>query len=317
MHVIQDRVRSRQTKSRAKEGSVETVESLKRRIHTAEDLHSLVRTMKAMAAVNIRQLESAVESLADYRRTIELGLRVVLRQRGRGSVKARTARAQSLGAIVIGSDQGMCGQINDQIVAAALQQIDDFNVPKERRITLAVGSRVAARLEDSGEPLEAMLPVAGSVSGITPLVQDILMHVEHWHTEQNIDRIVVFYCEHLSRAAYRTQRLDLLPLDRRWLDSLQQEKWPTNILPMFTMGADQLFSAFVHQYLFVSLYRACAESLASENASRLAAMRGAERSIGEKIGELTSLFHQQRQMTITEELLDIVAGFEALGGIDN
>lgn len=293
---------------------METVESLKRRINTAEDLHSLVRTMKALAAVNIRQLEHAVESLGDYRRTIELGLRVVLRQRGRGSVKTRTAPQQSLGAVVFGSDQGMCGQLNDQIVAFALQHIKGLNIPAERRTALAIGARAAARLEDAGERLEATLPVAGSGSGITPLVQDMLLHVERWHTEQHIDHIVVFYCEHLSRAAYRTQRLDLLPIDRRWLQTLEREKWPTHILPTFTMDTDRLFSALVRQYLFVSLYRACAESLASENASRLAAMRGAERSIGDKIGELTGLFHQQRQMTITEELLDIAAGFEALGG---
>lgn len=295
---------------------METVESLKRRINTAEDLHSLVRTMKALAAVNIRQLEQAVESLSDYRRTIELGLRVVLRQRGRGSVRALIAPQKTLGAIVFGSDQGMCGQLNDQIVAYALQQMNASNIAAKRRTVLAVGSRAAARLEDAGERMEATLPVAGSASGITSIVQDILLHVERWHSEHDIDHIVVFYCEHLSHAAYRTQRLDLLPIDRCWLQSLQQEQWPTRILPMFTMDVDHLFSALVRQYLFVSLYRACAESQASENASRLAAMRGAERSIGDKIGELTGLFHQQRQMTITEELLDIAAGFEALSDCD-
>ena len=75
---------------------METMESLKRRVHTAEDLYSLVRTMKALAAVNIRQLEHAVESLADYKRTIELGLRVVLRRRGRSTVTSRTAPRQTL-----------------------------------------------------------------------------------------------------------------------------------------------------------------------------------------------------------------------------
>ena len=291
---------------------METMESLKRRVHTAEDLHSLVRTMKALAAVNIRQLEHAVESLADYKRTIELGLRVVLRQRGRSIVTFRTAPQQTLGTIVFGSDQGMCGQLNDQIVANALDHINRFGTPVDNRVTLAVGARAATRLEDAGEPLETTLPVASSTSGITPLVQDILLHVDRWHSERRIDRIVVFYCEHMSRAAYRPRRLELLPIDRRWLNQLQQEKWPTYILPTFTMDAERLFSALVRQYLFVSLFRACAESLASENASRLAAMRGAERNIGEWISELTSEFHQTRQMAITEELLDIVAGFEAL-----
>jgi F-type H+-transporting ATPase subunit gamma len=291
---------------------METMETLKRRIHTAEDLHSLVRTMKALAAVNIRQLEHAVESLAGYKRTVELGLQVVLRKRGRSAVMARTAPHDTLGTIVFGSDQGMCGPLNDQIVAFALEHTGRMSIPAENRTALAVGARAAARLADAGEPLETTLPVASSTSGITPLVQDILLHIDHWHAEHRIGRIVVFYCEHTSRAAYRPQQLDLLPMDRRWLGKLEQENWPTKVLPTFTMGTEPLFSALVRQYLFVSLYRACAESLASENASRLAAMRGAERNIGERISELTTQFHQTRQMSITEELLDIAAGFEAL-----
>ena len=291
---------------------METTESLKRRIHTAEDLHSLVRTMKALAAVNIRQLEHAVESLGDYRRTIELALRVVLRQRGRTAIAARTAPQQTFGAIIFGSDQGMCGQLNDQMVAFAKTHIDNISVPQQNRATLAVGIRVASRLEDVDEALATTLPVASTTSGITPLVQEILLHIERWHVERKIDRIVVFYSEHISRATYRPRYLELLPIDRRWLDTLHQQAWPTHVLPTFTMDADRLFSSLVRQYLFVSLYRACAESMASENASRLAAMRGAERNIGDRITELTRLFHQQRQMTITEELLDIASGFEAL-----
>jgi len=101
-------------------------------------------------------------------------------------------------------------------------------------------------------------------------------------------------------------------VDRAWLARIQEEPWPTRVLPDFSMGWDALFSALIRQYLFVSLYRAFAESLASENASRLAAMQSAERNIDERLTELRGRFNQQRQSTITEELLDIVSGFEAL-----
>lgn len=84
------------------------------------------------------------------------------------------------------------------------------------------------------------------------------------------------------------------------------------MLPMFTMDRDQLFSVLIRQYLFVSLHRAFAESLASENASRLASMQNAQSNIAEQLEELTSTYHQRRQMSVTEELLDIVSGFEAL-----
>lgn len=89
-------------------------------------------------------------------------------------------------------------------------------------------------------------------------------------------------------------------------------KWPTKVLPMFTMEWDKLFPLIVRQYVFVSLFQATAESLASENASRLAAMQGAEKNIDDVLSELKLQFHQERQMAITDELLDIVAGFEAL-----
>ena len=78
------------------------------------------------------------------------------------------------------------------------------------------------------------------------------------------------------------------------------------------MEPERLFSALFQQHFFVGLYRACAESLASENASRLAAMQVAEKNIEERLFDLKATFQQQRQDTITAELLDIVSGFEAL-----
>ena len=83
------------------------------------------------------------------------------------------------------------------------------------------------------------------------------------------------------------------------------------------MSEERLASALFRQYFFVSLYRACAESLASENASRLASMQIAEKNIAERLGELQAEFNHQRQSGITEELLDIVSGFEALTQGDN
>jgi len=89
-------------------------------------------------------------------------------------------------------------------------------------------------------------------------------------------------------------------------------KWPTKVLPMYTLEWQKLFPLIVRQYVFVSLFQATAESLASENASRLAAMQGAEKNIDDVLSGLKLQFHQERQMAITDELLDIVAGFEAL-----
>jgi len=293
---------------------MQTIETLKRKIKTAEDLQSVVKTMKTLAAVNIRQYERAVESLADYNRTIEMGLQVLLRGKPEAIHLIPDESPLHLGAVVFGSDQGMCGPLNDQVAAYSLGKMGLTHLPREKRMILAVGLRVAGRLQDSGQYVEETLSVPSSISGITPAVQELVTIIEGWHFRRGISLVWLFYSEHLSGASYRPKALRLLPIDAQWLRRIEGRPWPTRVLPTFTMEWEALFSRLIRQYLFVSLYRAFAESLASENASRLASMQGAERNIEERLGELQGLFHRQRQMSITEELLDIVAGYEALGG---
>lgn len=292
---------------------METMNTLQRRINTAHDLHSLVRTMKVFAAVNIRHLEKAVASLADAQRTIELGLRVVLSSEAARFIASPHARHPRHRFVIFGTDQGMCGALNDQIVDYMGNWVEHNTDVDHPEAVLVIGSRAATRLLDSPLTPSEVLSTPNSTGGITPLVQDLLVRIERWNTEEQIDSVTVFHCEHESRSGYHPRHFQLLPLDKVWLASIRATAWPTRMLPTFTMPANRLFSSLVRQYLFMSLYRACAESMASENASRLAAMRGAENNVGDRIIELTSRFHQLRQMTITEELLDITSGFEALG----
>lgn len=291
---------------------METIEGLRRTIESTEELQSVVKTMKALAAVNIRQYEKAVESLAEYNKTVEMGLQVVLRNSPEVLLRARAAPKDRVGAIVFGSDQGMCGPLNEQIFQYAMDALDQLPAKPADRVILAVGERVNRLLEERGQPAEESVSVPGSVSGITPAVQMLLTNIEAWNAERGIEQVYLFYSKQLSGASYRPHKLHLLPVDEEWLRSLREKTWPSHVLPTFSMEWDPLFSALVRQYLFVSLFRAFAESLASENASRLAAMQGAERNIEDRLAELNTQFHQQRQMSITGELLDIVAGFEAL-----
>jgi F-type H+-transporting ATPase subunit gamma len=101
-------------------------------------------------------------------------------------------------------------------------------------------------------------------------------------------------------------------LSKNWIADLMQEKWPESGIPNYRITTDNLLSALVRQYLFSGLYRALAESLASENASRLAAMQAAEKNIEEQLDRFTSEYNHERQESITSELLDMVAGYEAL-----
>jgi F-type H+-transporting ATPase subunit gamma len=291
---------------------MQTIESLKRKIKSAEDLRSVVSTMKALAAVSIRQYEKAVESLAEYNRTVEMGFQIVLKQNPRGFSMAQPVLNERLGAVVFGSDQGMAGQFNEVIARYAVNKMDELQIMAENRTLLAVGLRVLARLEEAGQPVEDLVYLPGSLAAITPIVQEMVLKIEAWRSQREIDRFVLFFNRPISGVSYRPHTLYLLPVAPGWFQNLEHKPWPCRVLPFFTMDWNKLFSLLIREYLFVSLYRAVAESLASENASRLASMQAAEKNIEDRLEELKAQFHQQRQISIDEELFDLVAGFEAV-----
>lgn len=291
---------------------METAESLRKKIKSAQDLLTIVKTMKALAAVSIRQYEKAVAAVSEYQRTVEMGLQVALKKGPRKIVRPERATDGFLNAVVFGSDQGLCGPLNDQIVSHALRSMDEIGVGKARRLVFAVGARPAMRLEEAGQDVTAYFPVPSSASNIALKIQEIFIQMEEQQFLQRVDRLVLFYCKPLSGASNYPHTQHLLPLDEAWLEELHEQKWPSRVLPTFTMEWDKLFSALIQEYIFVSLSRAAAESLTSESAGRLASMQVAEKNIEERLTELSGRYYQQRQATITEELLDIIAGFEAL-----
>ncbi len=291
---------------------MQTIESIKRQINSVEDLLSIVETMKMMAAINIRHYERSVAAIDSYNRTVETGFQVLLREQPNEITPERADPDPVPGVVMFGSDQGMCGQFNEQIAAFSMEELSRLGVQRKHWVILALGARLTAHLQAEEQPVDDAWTIPGSVKGITPLVQDIVLKIDVWRTERGVSHILLFYNRPLSGATYRPHMLQLLPVDWERFRHMAREEWPSRSLPMFTMDWQRLLSALLRQYLFVSIYRAFAESLMSENASRLATMQSAERNIQEHLEDLNTLFHQQRQHSITEELLDIIAGFEAL-----
>lgn len=290
-----------------------TTDLIKRKINTCQDLHSVVKTMKALAAVSLRQYEKAVESLVDYTRTVEMGLQVVLKNQIPTKVNQKNNQETIL--IIFGSDQGMCGQFNDQIVHHTLEEIKDLNIQLEDLIIITIGSRLIAPLAIEKIKINQQFFNPASVIGITPLVQELLIKIDQLQTTKLINYLLLAYNQPYQNN-YQPMIKQLLPLDQKWLKQLEKTRWKTKMIPLFTLPAEILFSALIRQYLFISLYQACAGSLASENSSRLSAMQIAQKNIEDRLEELNREYQQIRQTDINNELLDLVSGFEALT-IDN
>ena len=290
----------------------DTTASLGRKIGGAGDLQSVVRTMKAVAASSIEQYEQSVSALADYYRTVELGLGVCFRESGAAPLtperKQKTV-AGAIGAVVFGSDQGLVGQFNDVVADYAVKTLAALPGKPE---VWAVGERVHERLADAGVQPMGIYPVPSSVKAITSLVGQILVESGARERHGEVIELHLFNNRPKSGAVYEPVNQRLLPLDESWRRNLAGLRWPTGNIPEVMAGGAATLQAFIDGYLFVSLFRACAESLASENASRLAAMQRADKNIDELLEDLNRTFHRLRQDGIDEELFDVVSGFEAL-----
>jgi len=290
----------------------DTTESLRRKISSAGDLRSVVRTMKALAASNIGQYDKSVLALADYYRSVELGLGACFRtyEPVATMVKPKApTHAVAIRAIVFGSDQGLVGQFNDVVADYAIKTL--AALPGKCQVW-AVGERVHARLADAGLPPVGLFTVPNSVQAITPLVGQIQIKSEAHRDKDENAPLWVFHNRPLAGALYEPVSQRLLPLDAQWQQGLTQIHWPTANLPEVMGRGIATMRALIREFLFISLFRACAESLACENASRLAAMQRADKNINDLLEQLNGTFHQLRQSGIDEELFDVISGFEAL-----
>lgn len=292
---------------------METLAHIQHKRASAEDLKSVVRTMKAMAASNIGQYELAVSSLEKYHQTIALGIRAYFSRQPGSSFSATSGvyskKVPRHCAVVFGSDQGLVGQFNDTLADFAATYLADLSGEKE---VWAIGERMELRLMDLGLIPTQRFPLPGVVEGITPLVSQLLLWSEKLIENKDVKGIYVFHNQPTHGSGYVPVVQQLLPLDDKWKQRFLALEWPTPLLPQIAGSKKDTLLALIHEYLFVSLFKACAESLASENASRLIAMQRAEKNIEELLENLNHTFHQLRQSLIDEELFDVISGFEAL-----
>ncbi len=292
---------------------MQTLESLSRQIKGAGELNSIVRTMKAMAASNIGQYEKAMESLGDYYNTVALGIIAYFNTHKIGTLdemELRTGqREKSVCAIVFGSDQGFVGQFNDSLTTFVSQSLNEIIGHKE---IWTVGARIPLLLADAGLAITKKFKLPNSINAITALLGSILVSVEESHENGKLDEFYIYHNYSKPGALYGPIRLRLLPLDEKWRQELVQQKWPTKKNPQLIGEKRILIEELIREYLFVTLFKACVESLASENYSRLSAMQRAEKNIEELLDDIGHAYHRLRQSSIDEELFDVVSGFEAL-----
>lgn len=300
--------------------TVETAAHLRRRIELAEELRSVTGTMKSLAAVSLHHYERSMHTIHEYVTTAELGLQILVRARPEAIFDDAAAADDPRTLIVVfGSARGLCGPLNRHIARHARQAVDDLDAAHDdarKPAVLASGQRLIAELEAVDLAPDDLVDAPASVEGLTPLVEDLLVRIDEWRrAAPGSARVLLMHPRPVAGTSrYETATVPLVPIDVARLHDLAAAEWPTRVLPTWHGSWTEVFAALTRELLFVDLHRALAETQVCVHRARLAAMQGAEDTIGEQLEQLWSRLHRQRQATITEELLDVISGFEAAGG---
>lgn len=290
---------------------MDTLEDLGRHIEVAEDLQSVVRTMKAISAVGIRRHEAAERAIRHYLETVEMGLQVVLREGPPGALIPETGGIEEVGVVLIGSEIGLCGGFNERLVSFALDRLTQGGIGVGARRLLMIGSRVEASWAAAGgEPSAHLQEAPATVEALAGTVDDVLTRLDLWR-EEGVSHLVLFHQHMGGHGTSAPTEVRLLPIDPDWLAALRAHRWPSRRLPVCAGPVGPVTSNLVRQVLFARVFAAILQSRAAEHAERLTAMQAAERSIGDKIDELRKTHQLLRQEVITAELLDIIGGYEA------
>ncbi|MGB8635997.1 MAG: FoF1 ATP synthase subunit gamma [Rhodanobacteraceae bacterium] len=289
----------------------ETLEVLTRRSETLRSIGGIVRTMKTMSVINANPYEQASRAIGAYRATVLEGLHAFVQQHGPLPPAPRVVTDHVI--VVFGSDHGLCGNYNEVIATEVSRHAGKMDSPDAAQI-ICVGAQMEDALVGLGMVPGTTLLSPTTTDGLGRLAALLVTRLDEIRRGGNLEppAVVLAYSRRSANGQQVPVTQALLPLDPELTDDLATRPWQSRSLPQSTLPASTLLAALIRGYLFASLFRAAAEALVTENAARLARMQQAEKSVSERLEELTAETRAVRQDEITTELLDVIIGFEAL-----
>src|SRR5580765_2310644 len=292
-----------------------TVQDLKRRIRSVRNTRKITRAMELVAAAKLRRAEQRITALRPYAETMNELIAGV----GRAASSVRLPlleQRESVEAVAIvplTGDRGLAGSFNAQVVrrAFALERALESDGKKVRWV--AVGKKGRSTLFFRRREL------AGAFMGFTDRpqyadAQPVAHRVFELFTEGEVDRVVLVYNTYVSALTQRVTEQDLLPISAEVLTTEDEERADDTLRGdfIFEPEPEEILERLLPVYVETQIYRALLESTASEQGARMTAMRNASKNAGEIIDSLTLSMNRARQAEITQEILEVVAGAEAL-----
>jgi F-type H+-transporting ATPase subunit gamma len=292
-----------------------TVQDLKRRIRSVGNTQKITKAFELVASARLRRAESRIEAMRPYAdRMLEL---MGITAQAAGSVRLplleRREEVTRVVLLPITADRGLAGAFNAQVLRRAFALERELRGQGVEVKWLVAGRRGRSTLTFRGyELLQAWQgfserPDYGDAQAIARRAAEL-------YANHEVDRVVVVYNRYKSPLVQLVTVQDLLPIPEKLIEGSEEEAERTELRSDFIYEPEpeQILERLLPVYVETELYRALLESAASEQGARATAMRSASKNAGELISSLTLAMNRARQAEITQEILEVVAGADAL-----
>jgi F-type H+-transporting ATPase subunit gamma len=293
---------------------------VKNRIDSVKNIRKITRAMEMVAAARLRRAEQRIAHLRPYAGAIRRMTRQAAEAAG-GEVGSlpilqQHENEQTIAILLVTADRGLAGAFNSQILRAGTRAAADYEGDGRDVTFYASGRRGVSSLAFRKRE------VAGAYVGFTerPSYSDAREIAEDLMTayvDGKVDRVDILYNGYVSPLVQEVRRETLLPLQEATIletsdDEDDHEGAGHHALVEYEPGPEEILERLIPDYVEISLYRALLESTASELGARMTAMRNASENAAEVIEDLTLEMNRARQAEITQEIMEVVAGAEAL-----
>jgi F-type H+-transporting ATPase subunit gamma len=292
---------------------------VKNRIDSVKNIRKITRAMEMVAAARLRRAEQRIAHLRPYagaiRRMTRQAAEAAGGEVGKLPILQQHENENTIALLLVTADRGLAGAFNSQILRAGLRAASEFEAERRTVTFYASGRRGVSSLTFRGRE------VAGAYTGFTERpayadARDIAQDLMAAYVDGAIDRVDVLYNGYVSPLVQEVRREILLPLQEATIleaqDEDDEEDTGHHALVEYEPDPEEILARLIPDYVEISLYRALLESTASELGARMTAMRNASENAGEVIEDLTLEMNRARQAEITQEIMEVVAGAEAL-----
>ena len=303
------------------------LKDVKSRIASVKNIQKITRAMEMVAAARLRRAEQRIEALRPYAGAIRRMTRQAAEAAGNVPnlpILNEHEAEDKIGILLITGDRGLAGAFNSQIVRAGIRAGVEYEGSGKSTVWYASGRRGVSSLTFRGREAK------GAYTGFTDRpsyanAREIAADLIAAYVDGEVDRVEIVYNRYVSALTQEVTRETLLPLQHATIleggeglggragnEDETEETGGKHALVEYEPDPEEILERLIPAYVEISIYRALLESTASEHGARMTAMRNASENANDIIDDLTLQMNRERQAEITQEIMEVVAGAEAL-----